>query len=508
MTAAQHPLRSAQAPVLTIDSDALVRKLGAARVHSPGQLVVELVRWALRRGAGTVEVSVRRQGIEVVDDGRAAKPSVLDAVRAALDPTERPDRRRDAASWLDQEGLSPLLAVTSRPWRKAVLTWSREAIELVPGASPRSIPLSGGSQNVVRLVGRTDRRRTRAAVRRACRFVQCDVRLDGTPIARGFTDAVIEGRVERPLPGRIAVPSRVREPFVWLLVDGVVAASATVPGAASFEAALDVSEHAAPDATASGLRDVLRPHAVALLEQALMLIARALESGRLTGRPEVEQAVLHELIRSLAAGRGDRCLGARPVVPAMGSDGGVRMSIADLRHHASDGVLECLDPTDTTHAVSAKGPVPILSEPCRAAFGRWLGATVVPAAGTRRSGLWGWWVRLRREHSVTGVGHALLRRRVPSEDLAPIHRELEAAVRTACARLSGDIEVVWVRGRSLVTGRRRVLLPFDDPQLRRWLELAREEPEWLHPLTRFLTGGRADSRWRHRWWRASFNEPV
>jgi hypothetical protein len=167
MTGGADPEGVPRGPVLAIDAAALVRKLAAARVHEPSQLVVELVRWAVRRDASRVMVRVRRNLMEVADDGRPPALTTLGSVVAALDPDEPAARRREAAAWLDGAGMSPLLALSASPWQRAAVTSPAGGLEVVTGTKPDRLPPGADLQTVIRLWGRADRRRVRAAVRRA-----------------------------------------------------------------------------------------------------------------------------------------------------------------------------------------------------------------------------------------------------------------------------------------------------------------------------------------------------
>lgn len=88
--------------LFSVDADAHLQKLAANMFPTPAQLPTELVREALRRGAGRVTVEARRRRLAVADDGGEIDPASWSDLACALDAGRPPSARERAIAALQQ----------------------------------------------------------------------------------------------------------------------------------------------------------------------------------------------------------------------------------------------------------------------------------------------------------------------------------------------------------------------------------------------------------------------
>ncbi len=92
----------AEMDLFSVDADAHLQKLAASMFPTPAQLPAELVREALRRGAGRVAVEARRRRLVVADDGAWIDPASWSALACALDASCPPSSRERATAAIQQ----------------------------------------------------------------------------------------------------------------------------------------------------------------------------------------------------------------------------------------------------------------------------------------------------------------------------------------------------------------------------------------------------------------------
>ncbi|MBL8970373.1 MAG: hypothetical protein JNK56_07325, partial [Myxococcales bacterium] len=97
--------------LLRIDIEAELRKLTVAQLQGPWQMPAELVRRAVRAGAGEIDVSLGRSGCTVRDDGPPLPDAQLRDLATMLDPAAPAERRHQALLALEAAGGLALLAL-------------------------------------------------------------------------------------------------------------------------------------------------------------------------------------------------------------------------------------------------------------------------------------------------------------------------------------------------------------------------------------------------------------
>lgn len=382
-----HPGAEAPRPVgpelrglLTIDVSSELRKLSQAQLQGPWQLPAELVRRALRAGAGRVEVSFARNQVVVVDDGPGLDPAHLEWTAALLDQRLDDDQRHQALTALERAGELALLALAGVEHLRALTIDATHGahhhqLTLQPAGRPTLVvaPAAGGAGPAgtrIRLhTPGLDRARARRWLGDVARFAPVPVLIDGKPVADGMATALVRGPLRSPLRGHVALLPEGDAAHACLLAFGLVVAHLTIPESLSFEAALEMG-------TADGalsparLREASLALVPALADQALtLLIATAPQLAAQDEKDEIARARLARLTLQ-AARRRQRLPEVERLAVFRTLDGG-RAVLVDLvalwQLAASDAsgthILIALSPDDRPddHALGS-GPVLIVDD--------------------------------------------------------------------------------------------------------------------------------------------------
>lgn len=229
--------------LLSVDVDAQLRKLPGRRNLSRHHYPVELIRGALARGAGTVNVSISRKWVEVMDDGAPPAPSVLAALAGAYDAA-RSDVERTAALEVFEDGVGLELLGAFSP------TPSSVEVACAAERGSRQMLFRNGRLAAdgmvhhervgtrIRICRSGNPGREREAVLEHCRFASGRVLLDGRQVAPGQPPGALAAtRVAAALehgPGVLWIPLAGDVCRVRLLRNGVVFRQAALPARLGF----------------------------------------------------------------------------------------------------------------------------------------------------------------------------------------------------------------------------------------------------------------------------------
>ena len=207
------------ADFLSIDIEALLRKLPGSSFRSPHHYPVELVRAALLRGAARVEVEIDRSRVVVSDDGGALDETSLERLVGVFDPGKPAHLRQEALAFFESErGITLLAAFTPSPEEVVIETGTGEGRKRVVfrrGRTPRTRALEGGKGTSVAITrAEGSPARERETVAEYCRYARASVVLDGKLVSG--TAAHEKGLVSTALPGW----SRIGEILLWIPVEG------------------------------------------------------------------------------------------------------------------------------------------------------------------------------------------------------------------------------------------------------------------------------------------------
>lgn len=213
---------------LSIDMEALLRKLPARSFRSPHHWPVELVRSALIRGARRVEVTIHSGLVEVADDGPPIPVEELDRLLSVFDPGNPPLERQAAiADFETERGISILAAFAPNPREVRIRTGGRHEVLIFRRAQP---PLVNRADKIPGTRITVSRRRSEPAremeiLADYCHHARADVFLNGKLVSRGSRadrilsttlpsrDGASEGSVWIPLAGDVC--------RIWLLDHGI-----------------------------------------------------------------------------------------------------------------------------------------------------------------------------------------------------------------------------------------------------------------------------------------------
>lgn len=249
------------AGLFSVDADAHLQKLASCMFPTPAQLPVELVRSALKRGAVSVAVEIRRSRLVVVDDGAAIAADQWQELAIALDGHGSPAAREKAIAAL-QSAASPGIGLL------AVLVPGVEAIRIDSAGMTGRVTLNFSAGAVRLEEAATASRGTRIVIRRRagqaaaekkllaelCAAVAGEIKLNGRPIMR--KPVLRRALVQQGLdigPGKgaalVAIPARGDICRIWLLDQHIpwqLFTSASCHGLV-FDAALESSAPATGD---------------------------------------------------------------------------------------------------------------------------------------------------------------------------------------------------------------------------------------------------------------------
>jgi hypothetical protein len=217
------------AGLFSVDTDAHLQKLASCMFPTPAQLPVELVRSALKRGAASVAVEIRRSRLVFVDDGAGIAADQWQELAFALDGGGSPAAREKAIASL-QSAARPGIGLL------AVLVPGVEAIRIDSAGMTGRMTLTFAA-GAVRLEGsETASRGTRIVIRRRggpaaaekklfaelCAAVDGEIKLNGRPIARKpvLRRSLVQQGVDIG-PGKgaalVAIPAQGDICRIWLL---------------------------------------------------------------------------------------------------------------------------------------------------------------------------------------------------------------------------------------------------------------------------------------------------
>src|SRR5512137_1616883 len=90
--------------LFSIDVEAHLKKAASHTFGSPSHYPVELVRAALKRGAGEVDIRVGRTRIQVTDNGSGMDADAIKTLTTLLDPTQPTELKEAAVETLQNRG--------------------------------------------------------------------------------------------------------------------------------------------------------------------------------------------------------------------------------------------------------------------------------------------------------------------------------------------------------------------------------------------------------------------
>jgi len=361
--------------LLGIDVAAEVTTLCRTQLQGPWQVPAELVRLAVSREAAGVEIERVGGGFLFRCDGALAARGELRDLAVVFDSRAERRHRQEAISRIEAAGLSVLLWAAGLPGARMQLRvgaagWAGHA-EVGRGRFDLEIDdaAPGAPSTTLRWRCRgLEARRAVAWLRTALRFVPIPVTVCGRPVERGFSGALYRMRIVVPLPGELAVTAAGEAPDLWLLVHGVLAARAVVPGYPAFSAAVEMSGEATAGSSGDELRGAANPHLAAVIDEAARMLLLLVD--RL---PSVEEPVRQRLTTLLLgfASLGIRrdAIVAAPIVKVLA------------------GAVERMEsPEDVARGAGRRGGVIVAVDPGSYDIGqRW--GPVVQAAAEERSRL-------------------------------------------------------------------------------------------------------------------------
>lgn len=521
--------------LLRIDIDAELRKLTVAQLQGPWQMPAELVRRAIRGGAGVVRVDLARGGCTVRDDGQPLVADRFAELAAMLDGDAPAERRHRALLALEAAGGLALLAlaglgathieVVARGGGKLRrLTWTAKAGR--PALSEAADPDGARGTEISVRSPELDVVRARGWLRDVARFAPGDVREGGQKINTGLQGYLASERFslgprEQParpdaaprLTGHVAVAAHGEHARVWLLHGGVVATHLGMSSVPCFDAIVEVGGLIGLSATAADLRAAMNPYLGALADLGVGLL---MQLGRRL--PEIDPAATQTrvLVLLLQAVRTRRRLPElmqvrmlpcwTPIDPQTPRTRPARwLSLSELppveRGASQPPVILALYPEqDPEDFALPDTPVLRLDAAERSALTELFGLrfrTPPPRAevGGRLRGA------LRK--GLRGAGQALARllhlgpgAPLPDAALTDDERHLVDGLR---AILRGGPEapdtIHLCAGRAgpqiVGAGRGQLLVGREHPDVRACIAAARRGPAWLYPAAVALLGGQA-----------------
>jgi hypothetical protein len=321
--------------LLSIDVDSELRKLPVNAFAVREEYVVELIRSAVLRGAGTVWVCIGLRRVVVADDGKPLSLDTLAAAAQVFDRTEAADRRHEALSALTAGGSLGLLAAWA-PGPRRVRVTSPEGALTVSGGQPRlearpGVGVKAGDPvNTVELTRFGKPARERECVCEMVRHAAVRVLLEGRLVSRlGAEDALVREALPAPASGTVWVPASGEACRLHLLRNGIRHRLAARTGARS-----GLVYHAAVETGCVPERDLAR-----LVEAAAAALYARLAAVH-ARRPERRERV-EELLFRHARITGDTSLaGSAPLFLTATGD---RVSLAEIRDAGSREALYAVD---------------------------------------------------------------------------------------------------------------------------------------------------------------------
>lgn len=494
--------------LLVIDVAAEVRNISEAQLEGSWQIPIELVRDALGAGASRVEVTTGRRSLLVEDDGEPLDAMTLQRLGELMDDHSPPETRHQALVALEAQGELALIALAGARPNKLLIYSEGLLLEYARGQPTRLFAVKGGPQATqIELTGLSyDRELAIERLQSACRFAPRPIRLDGEPVPTGFTDVLAAAPLSPPFAGKLAIPRTGEGATVWLLLDGVLSTTVSIPSAPCFEAAVEM-RRLVPEATRAeaDLRSALAERVHPLVDQAMQAMLVAAASIHDFG--PADQRRIRALVAACAK-RGTRVQQARavPVIPTVqGPHGEALWLCIDDVERAADAaelrVLPALLPSDDlSRFLLPETPVLLLGADERGPLAELLGIGLRPPP--LRPGARG---ALARGREVAAAGwRGLARGAQQLLRLAPLPLADDALTASERAFLEalrralppdGDVpaSVRMCEGRGPI---RRLgkgpswLLPRANRVVLACLRAWSEEPSWIYPAALAVLDGR------------------
>jgi len=177
--------------LFSIDVEAHLKKAASHTFGSPSHYPVELVRAALRRGAGEVDIRVGRTRIQATDNGSGLDAEALKTLTCLLDPTQPTELKEAAVETLQNRGGFGLLAIFAPAPRKilvenvSILGKTRIVFEKGRLEKFNSCDLSVGTRITLFGVAGRSPAREKYILRAYCLSVQAGIYLNNRLISRG-----------------------------------------------------------------------------------------------------------------------------------------------------------------------------------------------------------------------------------------------------------------------------------------------------------------------------------
>ncbi len=527
--------------LLRIDYSAAIDKLAGSQLQGSWQLPAELARLAIASGAREVDLDLDPRHLSMTAPGARWPESTISDFASLLDRRLDAEDRHRAMVDLEQRGAFVLSAIACSRLRSVALALGGDRGLKLELTASGDLAVSNPSDSALALPDirmtveglAIDVRRAAGWLRRAGRFSQVPISIDGARIPHGFRAPLIEERLEArskspqpgaALPAALAIPRHGSAPRLWLLRHGIIATHATVPNYPAFEAAIEMAAldaedqtpargsatsgmgASAPRVTGAALRERIGPYLESLIDTAIKL---TIELGKTaeTLPEEIRARVARLLLRSaLKRRRLSEVSGVR-IFPLL-EPGGKSLVSIDLVSRlvrvgeggtcALDAVAPEEDPRH--YAVAGHGALAI-SQGERALLGELL-SVVFSRPPTR--------ARQGARRRLLGLAAERLISLRPAAGAAIPSSELSAGERGLLRRLSGDAAEGAAVEAELRTGRGKVrraadgklLLPRDNPTVRACVRAVTRDDAWLYPAAVALAAGRElpDPEIRRRWY--------
>lgn len=497
--------------LLSIDVASELETLCEAQLRGIWQVPAELVRLAMRVGAGEVSVDRRGRGFVISWNGALIEGGAFADLRSALDVSGNPDHRQRAIAAIEGSGMEALLWASGLRGARTRITMAggrehwcfehrRRRTRLMKNAGaegPKTVEIEWWCKGL-------HRRRALSWLAIATRFAPVRVLVDGSASPRHFAAGLFHVRVEDPVPCRLGLTRLGDDPVLWLLHDGVVSTRATIPGYPPFEAAVELGGLVAPGASSADMRLALTPYLEELVDRAVWMMVEV--SDRLSAMaPRDAERICLLLLR--AARKGLRATDIRrlALVPTA-ADGHRRLSIDEIRDLAgrSGGVLSAIDHGDRvgeglvdpeSTLLAATEIRDLLTDLAGVRFQsptlrtRGLRNRIVDGIRTTKG---------RLERRWRGL---LARREVPPDELRPQEVAVLTAIRTAISPLG--VRLCEGRGSAGRTAR-GVIVPRSGTVMAAGADLVASEQSWLYPFLLALEiGADPPDELRDSWMAAS-----
>lgn len=480
---------------LSVDHEAAIEKVAQGTLQGPWQIPAELVRLATASGAREVRVQIGERDVRVEAPEALLPRRTLSDLVTLLDRDVDAARRHEALAAVQEDEASALAAALCRPGTTLGLrlgghggiSLSRDETGRItaPWVSEDRLGRPGLCLELGGLA--LERGIATSWLRRAARWCEARILLDGRRLETGFVGALIEGRLATAVgPARVALTRRTGPPRLWLLRHGILAATATVTDFPGFEAALELGGDAPATVPASGLREkaghVLDP----LLDAAIDL---GLAAARRSDPPETLRRPVSLFLLEVAARRRRTAEISSTPFLRIADEGRIRPTTLD---ELARRIRVAVDGSCLLETLELDAPLDDLPRPTflaetseRSLVAQVLGVqTVAPPTSSPGRSSW------RRLRDLRDRLRAIRAREIPSYEWTEAEsRLLEALSRSDPAR---DFGLRRGNGPPLLTSDRG-LLAREAPGVVRATRALASRPSWVYPVWLALFGDREPS---------------